>query len=83
MIARTKILISVPNKLAARIRAALPVRRRSQVITHLLEKEIQRREQKLYEAALAAEKDAEMNEQMREWDITINDGMNDDEKRTQ
>jgi len=73
-----KVLVSVPDQLAARMRAAIPARQRSKIITHLLEREVERRERKLYECALAVEKDRSLNDEMSEWDTTISDGLNDE-----
>ena len=74
----TKVLISVPDKLAMRMRAAIPSRQRSKTITHLIEKEVTRREQALYKCAAAVEKDAALNAEMQEWDTTLTDGLNDE-----
>jgi hypothetical protein len=76
----TKVLISMPNQLVIRMRATIPPRQRSKTITHLIEKEIIRREQTLYKCAVAVEKDAALNKEMQEWDITVSDGL-DDESR--
>jgi hypothetical protein len=70
-----KMLVSVPDELAARMRAIIPARKRSKTIVHLLEEEIQRREKKLYECALAVENDDVLNDEMNEWDITVQDGI--------
>lgn len=74
-----KILVSLPDKIASRMRAVIPSRQRSKVITTLIEKEIQQREQKLYECALAVEKDEALNQEMTEWDVTLWDGLNTNE----
>jgi hypothetical protein len=73
-----KVLISMPDQLAARMRSILPARQRSKTIVHLLEEEIQRRENLLYECALSIEKDEILNDEMDEWDVTIRDGLNDE-----
>ena len=70
-----KILISLPDKLAARFRAAIPPRKRSEVIRFLLEKEIMNREKQLYESALAVENDEQLNKEMADWDITTDHGL--------
>lgn len=70
-----KVLISVPDKLAIRMRAAIPARQRSKTITHLIEKEILRREEALYNCAAAVEKETKLNEEMQEWDSTLMDGL--------
>jgi len=74
-----KVLISVPDQLAMRMRAAIPARQRSKTITHLIEEEVKRRERALYECAAAVEKDAALRREMKDWDITLQDGLNDDE----
>lgn len=70
-----KVLISIPDKIAQRMRAAIPQRQRSKVIVHLIEKEIERREKALYECALAVEADAALNEEMKDWSVTMQDGL--------
>lgn len=75
-----KVLISIPDRLAARLRATIPSRQRSKVITHLIEEEVQRRERTLYECALAVEQDAPLQEEMAEWDITLDDGLHQNKK---
>lgn len=71
-----KVLISLPDQLAIRMRAAIPVRQRSKTITHLIEAEVEKRERALYECAVAVEKDPALHEEMAEWDATLNDGLN-------
>jgi hypothetical protein len=73
-----KVLISLPDQLAIRMRATIPARQRSKVFTHLIQKEIERRENALYECALAVEKDHALHEEMAAWDITMNDGLNEE-----
>ena len=73
-----KILISMPDQLAARMRAAIPARQRSKIITDLIEKEIKKREQSLYECAAAVEKDATLHNEMKDWDVTLQDGLDDE-----
>ena len=73
-----KVLISMPNQLAARMRTAIPARQRSKIIVHLIEKEIEKREKALYECAVAVEKDAALHEEMKEWDTTLRDGIEDE-----
>jgi metal-responsive CopG/Arc/MetJ family transcriptional regulator len=75
-----KILISLPDQLVMRMRATIPARQRSKTIAHLIENEIQKREQLLYECAMAVEKDEALNEEMSDWDITLKDGLNDESR---
>ena len=70
-----KVLVSIPDPLAARLRSAIPARQRSRVIAHLLEKEIEKREKRLYECALEVEKDTTLNQEMMLWEAkTLQDG---------
>jgi hypothetical protein len=55
--------------------ANIPKRQRSKVIARLLENEIEKREQELYNAALAVEQDEELNSEMKDWDVTVGDGI--------
>lgn len=73
-----RVLISIPDQLAVRLRAAIPTRQRSKTITHLIEVEVEKREKLLYECAAAVEKDSVLNKEMKDWDITLQDGLNDE-----
>lgn len=73
-----KVLISIPDNLAARMRATIPARQRSKTITHLIEEEVMRREKSLYECALAVENDKALKKEMEEWENTLNDGLDDE-----
>jgi hypothetical protein len=75
-----KVLISIPDDLATRLRIAIPMRQRSKIITFLIKQEIERREHDLYACALEVEKDNALNDEMREWDVTIADGLSDEVK---
>ena len=74
----SKVLISIPDEIVNRMRATIPARQRSKIIVKLLEKEIEKREKALYDCALAVEKDTALNQEMSEWDITLQDGQSDD-----
>ncbi len=74
----SKVLISIPDELAFRMRAIIPVRQRSKIIAFLIEKEINKREQALYDCAVAVEKDEALNKEMEDWDSTAGDGLNDE-----
>jgi transcriptional regulator CtsR len=73
-----KVLISIPDNIAQRMRAAIPQKQRSKIIVKLIEKEVERREKALYECALAVEQDAALNKEMKEWDVTLQDGLQDE-----
>ena len=72
----SKVLISIPDDIASRMRTAIPQRQRSKVIVQLIKKEIEKREKALYECALAVEKDEALNNDMDDWDNTLQDGLN-------
>lgn len=72
----SKVLISIPDDIASRMKAAIPQRQRSKVIVRLIELEIDKREKALYESAVAVENDASLNNEMKDWDVTLQDGMN-------
>lgn len=77
-----KVLISLPDQLASRMKATIPERQRSKIVASLLEAEITRREKALYECALAVENDAALKADLAAWEITINDGLDDYEQTT-
>ncbi len=74
----SKVLISMPDKIASRMRAAIPQKQRSKVIVQLIEKEIEKREKALYKCAVAVEQDNELNQEMKEWEVTLQDGLSDE-----
>ena len=71
----TSLLLSLPDDLALRFRSSVPARSRSRFVAELLEREINRRENALYKAALAVEADTALGEEMSEWDATTSDGL--------
>jgi hypothetical protein len=76
----TKMLISIPDPLFARVKNVIPARQRSKFIVFLIEKEIVKREKELYECALAVEKDDALHAEMSDWDITLQDGLEDESR---
>jgi len=76
--AMTKILITLPDELVSRMRAAIPPRQRSAVFRTLIQREVQKREQKLYQATQAVETDQALNKDLQAWDITTDDGLEDE-----
>ena len=70
-----KILISVPDDLACRLRIVIPLRQRSKIISRLIAQEVEQREKNLYNCALSLEQDELLNEEMKDWDVAINDGL--------
>jgi hypothetical protein len=73
-----KVLISLPDQLANRMKATIPDRQRSKVITSLLEAEVLKREKALYECALAVESDIALKTDMDAWYTTVSDGLHDE-----
>ena len=73
-----KVLVSLPDSLADRMRAVIPNRQRSKVLSNLLEKEIKKREEALYQCACDVEADEALNREMAHWDATVEDGLKDE-----
>jgi hypothetical protein len=70
-----KVLISIPDPLAERMRYSIPTGKRSAVIVRLIEKEVEARECQLSKCALAVEQDQALHEEMADWDVTVADGL--------
>lgn len=73
-----KVLFSLPDDLAARMRASIPPKQRSQVVARLLEQEIEKREQALYRCALDVEADEALRQEMEDWETAVGDGIDDE-----
>lgn len=71
-----KILISLPDPVARRMRAIVPDRQRSRFISRLVEAELVRREEDLLQVAREVETDETLSSEMKEWDGTVGDGVN-------
>ena len=71
----TKILVTLENELAEKFKSTVSRGNRSRLISKLIERELKRREDKLYKIALLAEQDETLNEEMKNWDITSGDGI--------
>ena len=69
------VLVSLPEKLATRMREVLPRGERSQTIAQLLAREIKKREKQLIQAAQAVEKDEPLQKDMQAWEVALNDGL--------
>ena len=70
-----KVLVSVPDDLISRMKAVIPSRQRSKILTKLLEAEVTLRETKLYQCAREVESDQALNAEMEEWNTTVGDGI--------
>jgi metal-responsive CopG/Arc/MetJ family transcriptional regulator len=73
-----KVLISLSDKLYARMQAVIQPRQRSRVVAGLLEEEVRRRERELYKLAVAVEQDEQLHNEMADWDVTVGDGIETD-----
>ncbi len=61
------------------MRALIPSRQRSKIITSLIEAEVAKRETRLYECAKAIEADEALSHEMAEWErATLIDGLQND-----
>jgi len=70
-----KVLISMPESIVSRLRSVIPDRHRSKFITGIVEEELNRREEALYQCALKVEQDEALNQEMKDWEVTSADGM--------
>jgi len=60
------------------MRATIREQLRNKILASLLESEILRRENALYECAVAVENDQTLKADLAAWDVTTNDGLRDD-----
>lgn len=71
----SKLLLSIPDKLANQFKTMVPARQRSHFLVCLLEKAVQKQEDALYVCAKSVEADDELNQDMQNWDVTLDDGL--------
>ncbi len=69
----------LPKYLYEDMKRHIPVRKRSILITRLVKEELAKRDKKLYEIAKSVEEDKALNEEMAEWNIALNDGLEEHE----
>ena len=82
----SNLVLKLPDELVSRFKSMVPNRQRTRVIASLMESEIKRREQELELVAAEVEADVALREDMRDWDVTVADGIDEyvpahDEKR--
>ena len=70
-----KVLVSLPDDLVARMRVVIPNRQRSKIVAKILEKEVKKREEKLYKCACKVEADEALNKEIADWTTTVGDGI--------
>jgi hypothetical protein len=71
----SKLLISIPDKLANQFKAMVPARKRSHFLVYLIKKAVEKQEDALYACAKSVEADESLNQDMQSWDITLEDGL--------
>jgi len=62
-----RITLSIPDEVAHRFQAAVPVRKRSRLVTRLLEQELKERDNSLAIACRAANRDKALEQEIDEW----------------
>ena len=73
-----KVLVSIPDSLIDRMKAVIPSRQRGKILSKLLEDEVKRREADLYRCARDGENDKAFVAEMKGWDATVEDGIDDE-----
>jgi len=61
-----KVLVSIPDSLIDRMKAVIPSRQRSKILSKLLEDEVTRREADLYQCTCHGENDKALVAEMKE-----------------
>ena len=69
----------LPKEVYISLKALIPERKRSQVVTGLLQHEIKKRKNDLFKIAKSVDKDTALNSEMKEWDTTLKDGLGETE----
>ena len=62
-----RITLSIPDSIVSRFFAVVPNRKRSAVVSRLIETELTHYEKKLEAACLSANKDRRLNQEIDEW----------------
>jgi len=73
-----QVLIRLPEDLARRLRRCVPARERSAFVQRLLEQALppdEGADDPLYLAALAVEADEQLAAEMKDWAVTLGDGL--------
>lgn len=75
-----QVLLRLPDELADRFREAVPARERSAYVQKLLESALPPKDPDwLYKIALAANADEEHDQDLKDWDVTVGDGLDDED----
>lgn len=71
-----QVLMRLPEDVVRRLKRQVPARERSRFVAGLLDQALPpETDDPLHQAALAAERDRGLAEEMAEWDATIGDGL--------
>jgi metal-responsive CopG/Arc/MetJ family transcriptional regulator len=71
-----KVMFSLPDNLVSRMKSVIPDGDRSRLVANLLEREVEQREQHLYEQAMQLESNMELRTEMQAIDKEfMNDGL--------
>jgi len=62
-----RMTLSIPDEVAHRFQAAVPARKRSRIVTRLLEQELKERDNSLAVACRAANRDKALEKEIDEW----------------
>lgn len=65
----------LPKELYHSLKVLIPERRRSKVVSSWIQEHIEKMEDVLYKVAKAVEKDKTLNREMKDWDVTLTDGL--------
>lgn len=68
---------TIPEDVWDEFNHIVPKRQKSRVISKLLKQEVEKRKKELYKIAQEVEKDKKLNQEMKEWETTIADGLGD------
>jgi hypothetical protein len=71
-----RVTLSIPDAVAERFQVVVPARKRSRLVTELIERELKKHESKLASACRAANRDEDLEREIEEWqafDDTLNE----------
>jgi len=68
---------TIPGDILDEFNSIIPKRQKSKVISQLLKEEVERRKRELYKIAREVENDEKLNQEMKDWETTIGDGLDD------
>lgn len=69
----------LPKEIYHSLKILIPQRKRSKVVSHWIQEHIEKMENSLYQVAKAVENDKALNRELKEWDVTLTDGLEESE----